>query len=782
MIPEKPSARGRRGRLWIVIALAAGLAVVAAAILSVLLLRAMARLREVTIARAAAERGRGDLAALADTVPLASIRWPAGEQRETVAGLPGIASWPEFLERLAPADAARIEEAVAGLRRRGTPVSLSAAVPRAGVWRIEGRRTASGESVLWLFDASAEIRAEDARSRAVTEAAALRAMLDAIPLPVWRRGSDLALADCNRAYAAAFDATPEQALEQGCELPPGGGRNRAAAALPAGAHNERGHVVISGSRRLLDITETATPLGGTVGFAVDRTDVENAEGELWRHVHAHAEVLETIHAAVAIYGADRRLKFANTAFARLWGLEEEWLAGEPSIDEVLERLRERRRLPEVADFRAFRRQSQELFTSLVEPQQQMVHLPDGRTLQLTISPHPLGGLMFVYDDVTDRLALERSYNTLTEVQRATLDHLFEGIAVYGSDGRLKLHNPAYRRMWNLSLADVADEPHVTEIVDRTRAFFDDDDWSALRERIIASVTAHSLTEGRFDRRDGSVLEMATVPLPDGNVLLTWLDVTDTVRVERALRERNEALETAGRLKSEFIANVSYELRTPLNAVIGFAEMLANQYFGTLNERQLDYSRAILESAHQLMSLINDILDLATIEAGYFVLEPRPVDIAEMLRGIVTLTHERARNQGLALECRCPPDIGTIEADERRLKQALFNLVSNALRFTPEGGSVSIAAERKGGDLLLVVSDTGIGIPAADQARVFEKFERGSPRTRHSGAGLGLALVKNLIELHGGAVELDSQPGRGTIVTCRLPTARADKPAESALAE
>ena len=239
-----------------------------------------------------------------------------------------------------------------------------------------------------------------------------------------------------------------------------------------------------------------------------------------------------------------------------------------------------------------------------------------------------------------------------------------------------------------------------------------------------------------------------------------------------MRERNEALETMDRLKSEFIANVSYELRTPLNAVIGFAEILGNRYFGDLNPRQLEYSRGILDSAQQLLVLINDILDLATIEAGYMALETEEIDVSAIVEAVATLTRERARSQELTLIARCPPDIGKIEGDERRLKQALFNLVSNAVKFTPAGGRVTIAAERSKGEVALIVEDTGIGIPAADHSRVFGKFERGDQRARHSGAGLGLSLVKSLIELHGGSVTLESAPGKGTRVTCRLPAMQA----------
>jgi signal transduction histidine kinase len=235
-----------------------------------------------------------------------------------------------------------------------------------------------------------------------------------------------------------------------------------------------------------------------------------------------------------------------------------------------------------------------------------------------------------------------------------------------------------------------------------------------------------------------------------------------------LREKADALETASRLKSEFVANMSYELRTPLNAIVGFAEILTKEYFGPLNSRQLDYGRGILDSSHQLMSLIDNVLDLATIEAGYIVLERGEVAVAELLHAMAGLTRERARSRGLELGIDCPPAIGTVEADGRRLKQALFNLVSNAIKFTPPGGAITLAAERSGGDLLLSVSDTGIGIAPADRERVFGKFERGQ---HQPGAGLGLSLVRSLIELHGGSVTIESALDRGTRVTCRVPTGR-----------
>lgn len=768
-------APGGCGRWLIVIAVATGISAAAAVALAAFLLRTQRLLRNARQRQAVLGRRAQALDAILATAPLTSYRWPATGDSSGAAD----AGFADFRAGLLGEDAERLESATRQLRDAGTPFTLTAAAAGGGCFAIEGRRAAHGDSVVWVADVSAAAAAERQRAVASAEAAGLREIVDALPLPVWRRSEARALVDCNAAYAAALDGTRETVLAEGLELIGNAGREprASAASETARPHRFRRHVVIDGSRRLLEVTESPAGSGGTIGLALDRTDAEAAQNELARHVNAHAQVLESIQTGVAIYGADKRLKFFNAGFAELWGLEEDWLAGEPLLDEILERLRERRRLPEVMDFRAFRREWLDKFTSLIEPQQEMMHLPDDRTLRLSISPHPLGGLTFVYEDVTDRLALERSFNTLTEVQRATLDHLFEGIAVFGSDGRLKLHNPAYRSIWGLAEADLAGEPHIGEIVDKTRGYFGEDrDWPSHRQEIIARVTSHALSSGTVHRHDGSVLQAATVPLPDGNVLLTYLDVTDTARVERALRERNEALETADQLKSEFIANVSYELRTPLNAVIGFAEILSNQYFGDLNPRQLDYSHSILESANQLMTLINDILDLATIEAGYLMLEPAPVAIHEMLDEVFTLTRERARNLEIDLKFSCPPDIGTIEADRRRLKQALFNLISNALKFTPAGGTVTVEAKRTAQALELIVTDTGIGIPEADQARMFEKFERGA---HQSSAGLGLSLVRSLIELHGGSVALESEPGRGTRVACRLPIDRSGDPVPTA---
>jgi len=302
-----------------------------------------------------------------------------------------------------------------------------------------------------------------------------------------------------------------------------------------------------------------------------------------------------------------------------------------------------------------------------------------------------------------------------------------------------------------------------------RSYFPENvDWPRLRQRVVFMVTERTAHNGRLHRTDDTVIKYAIVPQPDGNMLMSFMDISDSARVERALRDRNIALENADRIKSEFIGNVSYELRTPLNAIVGFTEILDNRYFGDLTERQAEYVECILQASTHLMALIDDILDLATIEAGYMSLDLQDVEIASLMEALAEVAAERAEQAGLKIEVDCPNEIGSLLADTVRLRQALFNLVSNAIQFTPAGGTILLSAERTDDEMLLSVSDTGIGIAPEDQERVFQRFERGDPSARESGTGLGLALVKSLIELHGGSVNLESAPGQGTKACCHLP--------------
>jgi GAF domain-containing protein/anti-sigma regulatory factor (Ser/Thr protein kinase) len=245
-----------------------------------------------------------------------------------------------------------------------------------------------------------------------------------------------------------------------------------------------------------------------------------------------------------------------------------------------------------------------------------------------------------------------------------------------------------------------------------------------------------------------------------------------VRLFSEIQDKSQQLEIASRHKSEFLANMSHELRTPLNAIIGFSEVLLQGIFGDINEKQREYLADVLGSGQHLLSLINDILDLSKIEAGRMDLELSTFPVRDALDSGLTIVKERATRNGIRLSASVASDVGNIEADERKVKQILYNLLSNAVKFTPNGGRVDISVSADNGDVRVEVRDTGIGVAAEDQERIFEEFRQVGRERSREGTGLGLTLTKRFIELHGGRIWLESTPGQGSTFAFTLPLRRA----------
>ena len=685
-----------------------------------------------------------------------------------------------------------LERSISSLRGNGTPFGIQLTYGQRALEAVGARaETKAGEPVadiVWVRDVTeiatrshtVEAPLQEPANSSGLDDRHLSALLDAMPIPIWLRDSSLRIAFTNRAAEALADPDPSMAE---------------AARLRSEGYTERRLMDVGGVAQLMDVTEVSLGAsgealangerpGGSVGFAINRSEREETQPNLKHQKLARDAVLQTLGNAIAIFDSGRRLDFANTAYADLFDINDDWLANNPVLGDILDRQREARNLPEVADFRVFKAELNEHFGKLKEPLNELMHLPDGRTLRQTIAPHADGGLVFAYDDVSQQLGLERSMKEAGAVQRETLDNLNEGVAVFGSDGRMRLFNPVYARLWELDPSLLSEHPHVSQVIDQTRALhappddeeiWTDEAWHKHRELLTTQMLSRTAISGQMRLTNGTVVDHANVPLPDGAVLLSYLDVTDSARVEAALRERAEAFREANRLKTEFIANVSYEVRIPLNTVIGFADMLSQNLFGTLNARQAEYARGILNNSKRLMSILEDILDLASIEAGRLELDKDTFDTHAFLVSSLSLIQEIARRKNQRLDFDCPTDIGWMIGDERRLKQVLFNLLSNAVSFTPPQGAIRLRARRHGDQMEFSVRDSGIGIPAQGRERLFRPFEQGDSRpvgddqsAETSGTGLGLSIARNFINLHGGTLDLRSQPGRGTTVICHIP--------------
>lgn len=655
-------------------------------------------------------------------------------------------------------DATALSRALDDLGANGAPFSITVRDRQDRKFSARGRAV-GGMAAVWLEEE--EVKQETADFEAV---------LNALPVPVWLRDKSLSLKWGNLAFlSSSGEANLEAALQHQASL------DKSERDLAATAKNQhqmtssKRFAVIGGHRRALEFMHVPLDEGEIVGAAIDATDVATAEAKLQQHIDAHADTLDKIATAVAIFGPDQKLTFYNRAYARLWELPETWLDRHPTDGEILDRLREARKLPEQRDYQAWKRQRLALYERTNEqPSEDVWHVPGGNTLRVVAQQHPFGGLTFLYEDVTERITLESSYNTLIKVQSATLDTLQEGVAVFGLDGRLKFSNAAFARIWDLNERDLSGEPHVRQIATTcVQKFGEQPVW----EKLVSSIVTGSERRrdwGEFERNDHTVLSVALSPLPDGATLATFADVTDRFRIETALRDRNDALEAADKLKSDFIKHVSYELRTPLNTILGFAEHLASGVPGELSPRQAEYVQAIVTGGNTLRSLINDILDLSLIEAGALRLELERIDLHALLSEVAGHVREWAAKAGLELRLDCREDAGVFLADGRRIRQVVFNLLSNALKYTPRGGIITLMGDIQDEDVNISVADTGPGIAPEVKANVFERFAAKGRSGQRAGAGLGLALVNRFIELHDGWVEIDSRAEQGTIVRCHIP--------------
>ncbi|MBU6236086.1 MAG: PAS domain-containing protein, partial [Alphaproteobacteria bacterium] len=385
---------------------------------------------------------------------------------------------------LKPSDAAALEGCFLALTRGAEPFSITVhTMANDRILKLSGSRgrdlgAQDSYDILWLQDITPlALETDDLKGDLKTAeetASRLRDTLDAFPMPVWVSDALSDIAWVNTAYARTAGKNKAEILDKKIWLPVTlvGSNDGAANKLKELAQTARtekkqqsirARLIVGGQRRMVEFV--FLPIENSDMVVVQASDVTREEelaAEHKRYVAAQGKLLEQLHTAVAIFGADHRLEFHNSAFSRLWNIEDAYLNEHPKLGDFMEKLREMRRLPEQADFRAFKKSWLDMFTGLLNPHEDMMYLPNGTAIRWLAAPHPMGGLMMTFEDVTSRLALETSYNTLMAMQRETLDNLAEGVSVYGADGRLKFYNPRFMALWGLHPEDLEGEPHVTE--------------------------------------------------------------------------------------------------------------------------------------------------------------------------------------------------------------------------------------------------------------------------------------------------------------------------------
>jgi len=637
-----------------------------------------------------------------------------------------------------------------------------------------------GAALVWVFDFTeshvemARLRA--AAARATGDFAALVGLIEAAPMPMWFRDADLKLQLVNQAYVDAVGASDAPEVVQGQIelLEPEDGRSPgdiARASLQSQNASERiVAATIHGARRTLRVSDL--PLGheGVAGYAIDIEEQQQVEREFRAFRDAQRALLDQLSVGVALFDDEERLTFANRPFRRLFSLTDDAVEANTPFERFLAEARERGRTPEVRDFPEWRRERTAWF-GMRSALEEAWLLPGGTHLRIVAQPMPDGGLVLITEDRTESLALSAVRDTLLRTRTATLDSLFEALAIFAPDGSVQLWNRSFAGTWGLA-ADLLDKhPSADELLSAIgRNLVNPEEASLIGAAVRSATLDRREKEGMVDLADGRTLRFAGIPLPDGNGLLTVLDITASQKAEQALRERAEALEEADAVKAKFLANMSYEFRTPLTTIGGYTELLKSGAAADPAAAS-EYVDAILAAVERLTEQVENVLDLSQSEAGLLPIRKERLDVLELLTAVVREREAAIIGSGLSLDLKGRRG-RVIEADPRQMGRALGNLIDNAVAHTPEGGRIVIEIKRapEGAEwgLEITIADNGRGMSAQELARAQGGFKPGGEGAPERRTGLGIPLARQLIAAHDGMLAIDSRKGTGTVATIRLP--------------
>ncbi len=452
-------------------------------------------------------------------------------------------SFDDILRCFYKEDAKKIQKYVSLLKEDGVSFEETFSLKNNNrVLNLTGARINANDGnlycdMIWFRDVSKDANKiallENDKAQAVTVNRQLEDIIDNLPYPAWLRDENLNLAAVNKKYldfvkgANKYDVIQHQIEISGINSE---SVSKSLAVTAQALNRTQKHdvsLIKNGQHCSFEVWESPFHLGEyldkihTVGTLIDITELDSLKRNLKLHQNAHLEILGTLGTAFAVFDNNYKLSFYNQAFIRLWHLDAKWLESAPTYTAFLENIREKRLLPEVPDFRMYKSDELKAFNSVLEPKEDMLHLPNGNTIRRVRSPHPMGGLVFAFEDVSDRLATRRAYNSLLQVQEEILNNLFDGVIIFGSNGRLKACNQTYLSLWKLDELIVQEEPSLSELLDKEKHFFSNfENWQELKEDIIAHLMNANTRTFRLVRSDGVKIEILSSLLCDDSIMVT----------------------------------------------------------------------------------------------------------------------------------------------------------------------------------------------------------------------------------------------------------------------
>ena len=516
-----------------------------------------------------------------------------------------------------------------------------------------------------------------------------------IPMALWHRNAQGRIDYCNETYAHALDCSTAKIITENLELFSKNDINLHKLSEHSLAKQQpsisRQYAVVQGKRRFIEvgiypIAETFS----TVGYALDCSETEELSSKLSFTTSAYHEIFNTISIPIAVFDEHKNLNYYNAAYTKLFDFKESFLEKNITFADILDDLRTRKKIPEHANFKEYKRKRAELFKNIIKPIEEFIDLPNEDTLRVRIAPYPLGGLIFVYENITDKLNLERGVNTLLAVQKETINHLYEALIVIEKNGKIQFLNKSMEQLFNIQNAKTLVGAPFNAWTAIFKNFFLDEKQHANWTEYLSSlfINRHPISERLFLLNE-LVINWFYTPLPDGSHMLGFLNVSEEWNNERQLKAHSLDLEKKNTLKQNYINQVTHELQKPINNIIGFSNSLAQQLFGTLNEKQLHYCQLIENNTENVKFLIDDVLCLIGLDQYSLTITPQPFILHNMLSALRSMIEPIFQEKGVDFTISNNSTQTKVIGSEKHLKQALFAIIKDLIVYTPEGDSINI---------------------------------------------------------------------------------------------
>jgi len=533
-------------------------------------------------------------------------------------------------------------------------------------------------------------------AQAVKENRIISNITNNIPMALWHRNSQGRIDYCNETYASALECSQAKIKTENLELFSKNDINLHALSEQALANRQastsRQHAVIQGSRRFIEIgIHPISETFSTIGYALDISETDELSSKLSSTTSAYHEIFNTISIPIAVFDEHKNLHYYNTAYTKLFNFKDSFLDQNITFADILDDLRSRKKIPEHANFKEYKKKRAELFNNVIKPIEEFIDLPNEDTLRVRIAPYPLGGLIFVYENITDQLNLERGVNTLLAVQKETINHLYEALIVIEKNGKIQFLNNAMEKLFKVSNAKTLVNTPFKSWTSLFKDFFLDEkqhiNWIEYLSTLF--INRHPVNERLFLLND-LVVNWFYTPLPDGSHMLGFLNVSEEWNHERQLKAHSFNLEKKNILKQNYINQVTHELQKPLDNIIGFSNSLNQQLFGKLNEKQLNFCQLIETNIENVKFLIDDVLCLIGLDQYSLTITPQPFILQNMLDSLKDMIEPIFQENGIDFTITNKVPSTKVTGSEKHLKQALFALIKDLTVYTPASATIEIA--------------------------------------------------------------------------------------------